>query len=197
VCIDVHDQLFVGVGPPEIWSAVFLIVVESNPTNLPRLMFVSRTWYCIASSSPRLWARLEFKQLKHFTSPRYVNTFLTNSGARLLDVFIHVTPETEDTSRLTVLLRKHVSRFRTLVLRVKRTSSLPSVMPSLPLCLATRDQRRHERSRYKNALLCCLWGRLSSFNQLHVFHLSLPAHPLPTNAAVVCSCALPDPVLDM
>jgi hypothetical protein len=173
--------------PPEIWSAVFLRVVESDPTNLPSLMFVSRTWHRIASSSPRLWARLSFEQPKHFTNPSYANLFLTNSGARPLDVLIHVPPEVEDTSLLTALLRKHVSRFRTLVLHVDLhdyaedlVSSIGDAQPApllerLIIKVATKDTK----TRYFAAL-----G--DAFQPApRLTHLTLPAYPLPTSFSLL------------
>jgi hypothetical protein len=177
--------------PPEIWSAVFLEVVELNPINLPSLMFVSRTWYRIASSSPRLWTQLVFKQPNHFATPLYANLFLTNSGARPLDVSIHVPPEVEDTSRLTALLRKHVSRFRTLVLCVNSpdcaedlVSSIGDAQPApllerLIIEVATIEVATIETT----ALFTALEEAFQPAPRLT--HLTLPAHPLPISSSLL------------
>jgi hypothetical protein len=175
--------------PPEVWSAVFLRVVKSDRMNLPSLMFVSRTWYHIASSSPRLWTRLVFEQPKHFTNPQYANLFLTNSGARPLDVSIHVPLEVEDTSRLAALLRTHASRLRTLELHVNSHDEAEDLVSSIggaqPAPLLERLIIEFTTTTDTRVSLAALGDAFQPAPRLA--HLTLPAHPwpLPTSSSLL------------
>jgi hypothetical protein len=175
--------------PPEVWSDVFLRVVESDPMNLASLMFVSRSWYRIASNSPRLWARLVFKRLRHFTSGRYHNMFSTKSATLPLDVLIDVPPEVQGTVLLRKVaanyLRKHVSRFRTLELRVSThqdAEDLVSLIGAQPAPLL-------ESLVIEVAMTT--WGiRFVALGDAFqpapcLTHLTLPVHPLPPSSSLL------------
>jgi hypothetical protein len=145
-------------------------------------MFVSRTWHRITSSSQRLWTRLVFKQPKHFINTSCAGLFLINSGARPLDVYIQVPPEVEDTSLLNVLLRKHVSRFRTLELDVESHDYAEDLISSIgdgqpaPLC----ERLVIVIGNSTRAPAVCFTALENTFQPApRLTHLSLPAHDMP------------------
>jgi hypothetical protein len=167
--------------PPEVWSDVFLRVVESDPTNLPSLVFVSRSWYRIANNSPRLWARLVLKRPRHFTSARYCNMFLTKSGTLPLDVLIDVPPEVEGTSRLVRVanhLKKHLSRFRTLELRVNSHEGAEDLVSSIGAAKPAPLLESLVIEVATTTGAVCFVALGSAFQPApRLTHLTLPAHP--------------------
>lgn len=147
-------------------------------------MSVNRAWRGVASGAPQLWKRLVFDREDHsntFTWLTHVRTHLQNSGAGPLDIRI-IPAQIEDITAVAALFREHVSRLRTLDVHVQTQADAESFISS-----AGEGQPAPILEQLNISVAEVDDGDARTFVALQksfhpapkLFHLGLPAHPLP------------------
>jgi hypothetical protein len=108
-------QIQLSYLPPEIWCTV--LEANRDQTFLRTARSINSAFRQVANRTPQLWTKLILHKPAHFTDTGYAILYLRNSGTQPLGVHInlpHDIPIPQGLSPLTVLLRPHVFRFRTL-----------------------------------------------------------------------------------
>jgi hypothetical protein len=89
-------------------------------------MRMSEVWRQVAAS-----AKVVFDNEKHFLDLARTRIQLSNSGNQPLGVRIKVSTDVKDTTPTANLLREHISRFQTLVIRVPTYETAALLVPSI------------------------------------------------------------------
>lgn len=77
--------------PEELLVSVFTILIESNPSSIGTLLFVSRYWHSVAATTASIWSKIHsrprsLEEVKKDT--KYIQTAVKNSSNLPLDVTI-------------------------------------------------------------------------------------------------------------
>jgi hypothetical protein len=119
--------------PTEMWSAIFEEVIDESTVHNAAIRSVDRAWRNMVDRTPRLWRRIVLDRSIHFNNLEHVRLYLLNSASTPLDVVVDL-PDLvglAERNAVAALLRRHVSRFRTLTIHAINQSYVNHFITSM------------------------------------------------------------------